>query len=258
VQSEGLIRAGVEMAGGFITKDPRFAGDGTPYDFPLGDGRVTVYAVSEDAKIDLNKADRLLIEGLFRVLGAGGDEAATISNLIVTWRDPNASQSVGAQAEEFRYNRGVRAATKHPFHDPADLRSIPGISARRIEEALPYLTVLSKGSTVYALGASEIVLAALPGMTPERARQIVKIRHSGASAMDLIRPLLGDAINYAREDRGSAFSLLIEAELGRGYRQTAEVVIVAAEEQNIPYRVVSWNSGSSAEAKLSLVRLASR
>jgi general secretion pathway protein K len=257
VRGEGLIRSGVEMSGGFVIKNPVFAGDGQPFDFSVGDGRVIVYAVSEDGKVDLNKADRLLIEGLFRSLGAGEDEARLISDQIIAWRDATGPQSLVTQTEEFRQNRGQGPA-KHPFRDPADLRNIPGISLRRVEQALPYVTVLSKGSTVYVLGASETVLNAMPGMTPERARQIVKIRHSGQSAMELIRPLLGEAVNYAREDRGTAFTLLIEAELERGYRQTAEVVIAATEEQDIPYRVVSWNSGSAAEAKLASIRLSLR
>jgi len=258
VRSDGLIRAGVEMAGGFMINNPTFIGDGKPYDLSLGDGRVTVYAVSEDGKVDLNKADRLLIEGLFRVLGAGVAEATFISNQIVTWREPSANRPLATQAEAFRLNRGKSDQTKHPFRDPADLRNVPGISQKRVEQALPYVTVLSKGSTVYVLGASETVLAAMPGMSLERARQIIKIRRTSPSPMNLIRPLLGDAINYVREDRGTAFSLLVETELERGYRQAAEVVVVAAEEQDIPYHVVSWNSGSTAEAKLSTIRSSPR
>lgn len=258
VRSDGLIRAGVEMAGGFIINSPTFVGDGQPYDISLGDGRVTVYAVSEDGKVDLNKADRLLIEGLFRALGAGMDEATYISNQIVAWRDPGANQTLATQAEEFRQNRGDPVSTKRPFRNVADLRNVPGISQKRVEQALPYVTVLSKGNTIYVFAASETVLAALPGISAERARQIVKILHTSPSAMNLIRPLLGDAIKYVREERGTAFSLLVQSELDRGYRQTAEVVVVASEDQNVPYRVVSWNSGSAAEAKLSIMRPASQ
>lgn len=257
VRSEGLIRAGVEMAGGFMIRNPAFIGDGQPYGLTLGDGRVTVFAVSEDTKIDLNKAGPVVIEGLFRALGAGEDEAKFISQQIAVWRDPRPSQPIGVQAEEFRQTR-ESGQTSHPFRDLTDLRYIPGISLRRVEQALPYLTVLSNNGMIYALGAPEIVLAAMPGMSLERARQIVKIRRSGPAGMDLIRPLLRNAINYVREDRGTAFSLLIETELERGYRQTAEVLIIGAEEKDIPYRIVSWNTGSAADAKLSTVKLLAR
>jgi type II secretory pathway component PulK len=257
IRGEGLIRAGVELAGGLIIKDPKFIGDGQPYDFSLDGGRVIVYAVSEDAKVDLNKADRLLIEGLFRALGADSDEARAISDQIVSWRDASGGQSASIQAEEFRQNRGLGPA-KHPFRDPAELRNIPGISLKRVEQALPYVTVLSSGGTIYLPGASETVLSAIPGVSPERAREIVKLRRRGASAMESIRPLLGDAIKYIREDRGTAFSLLVEAELERGYRQTAAVEIVGVDTPDAPYRVVSWNSGSSAETTLSAIRLSLR
>ncbi len=257
IRSEGLIRAGVELAGGLIIKNPKFIGDGQPFDFLLDDGRVIVYAVSEDAKVDLNKADRLLIEGLFHALGADSDEARAISDQILSWRDAIGGQSASNQVEEFRQNRGL-GPTKHPFRDPADLRNVPGISPKRIEQVLPYVTVLSSGSTIYLFGASETVLSAIPGMSLERAREIVKLRRRGASAMELIRPLLGDAINYVREDRGTAFSLLVEAELERGYRQTAAVEIVGVDAPDTPYRVVSWNSGSSAETTLSAIRLSLR
>jgi general secretion pathway protein K len=250
IQSEALIHAGVEIGAGLIAPNPRFAAAGEPLGYSLGVGRVLVSIISEDGKVDLNRADPQLLEGLFLALGAGTGNAREAAGLIAARRNRAAQQPLQTLADPARTSPGVGRPSSG-FRDPTDLRMIPGLSSALVEQALPFVTVLSKSGTIYALGAPATVLAALPGMTIQRARQVVEARQQNPSDWTMIRSILGGSAGYAREDRGTAFTLNVEAELRGGYKDTAEVVIVASGEQAVPYRVVTWKPGFGAAAQLS-------
>lgn len=243
VQAEALESAGVELAVYQLTSVNEAARptSGT-FNARVGAGKVTVAFRSEASRVDLNAAPKGLLTGLITGLGAAPSDAAGYADRILAWRAPTELGDDDAENSFYRTS-GVAYLPRHaPFPAAEELWLVKGIPPAIIERMLPFVTVFSNLASVNIRDAAPQVVAALPGMTPEKLQEVLTQRADPAQDP---QSLLGIAGGEGATLAGSkAYRVTVGVEAGNGRRNTAEAVILLLETGAEPYRVLSWRNAS--------------
>ena len=113
-----------------------------------------------------------------------------------------------------------------------------------IERMLPYVTVFNGRPEVNILDAAPLVLAALPGMTPEGLQSVLSERDARRENPNSVMALLDPNVKMATVNGSKAVRLTIEIGFGDGRRTSFEVVILVVEGSDEPYRVLSWRDAA--------------
>jgi general secretion pathway protein K len=245
VQTDALAAAAVELAAYQLTavKEDVRATSGT-FDARIGAARVSVTFRSEAARIDLNKASKELLAGLIVGLGGTPANAAQYADRILAWRTPTKSGDDDPENSFYRTG-GIAYLPRHaPFPQADELWLVQGIPPYIVEKMLPFVTVFSNLASVNIVDAAPQVVAALPGMTPEKLQAVLSQRRDPA-----LDPRSLPAIDAASLTGSKAYRIGIGVELDGGRRSVAEVVILLLEDGDEPYRVLSWRNGSDGGAR---------
>jgi general secretion pathway protein K len=239
IKAEGLIMAGVELAVYRMNVKPsaeELPPASDAFRFRLGGARVNVEYWPENIRIDLNVAPKPLLAGLFRVLGASTDNANTFADRIIAWRTPRTTGADDPEPSRYRtagLNYGPRQA---PFVHADELWRVAELPPALVERALPFVTVYSGQAEVDTALAPPTVIAALPGMTPERLDAFLMrrrdIRQNDAS--------VGPPGVAVRPSKARRIGVGITFDNGR--RVDAEVVAYITENGKEPYRILSWHN----------------
>ena len=247
IQANASVSAALELTAYYLgaVKPQERPTSGT-FNFRVGRSNVAVDFLSEAARIDLNAAQPPLLAGLFRVLGAPSDAANTYAERVIGWRTPAASANpdavLGIDNETTAYrNAGL---TYNPrlaaFTHVQELWLVLGLPPALIERARPFVTVFSGMGTVNVIDAAPEVIAALPGMTPDRLDAVLKQRNALKQDARLLLQLLGPAQSSATLQGSKATRVMVQVDLAKGRRINAEAVILLLEDAPEPYRVLSW------------------
>jgi general secretion pathway protein K len=247
VQAEALVTAGIELAVYHLktVKEGLLPTSGT-FNAKVGTGKIAVTFRSEAARVDLNAASKNLLSGLMVGLGVNSSNAADYADRILAWRSPTEAGDDDAENSFYR-TLGAAYMPRHaPFPAAEELWLVRGIPPLLVEKMLPFITVFSNLASINVLDAAPQVLAALPGMTPEKLQDMLAQR--GDPAVDpqsLLAMTGGEAATVA----GSrAYRMNVAVEFGAGRRSAAEVVILLLESGDEPYRVLSWRNASDGGA----------
>jgi general secretion pathway protein K len=247
VQAEALETAAVELAVYQLTgvKEDVRPTSGS-FNSRVGAGKVSVVFRSEAARIDLNAAPKNLLTGLITGLGVDPSNAAGYADHILAWHTPTEKGDDDPENAFYRAS-GVAYLPRHaPFPEAEELWLVQGIPPLVVERMLPFVTVFSNLDSVNILDAAPQVVAALPGMTPERLQEVLAQR--GDPTLDP-RSLLSITGGQGATVAGSmAYRMTIEADIGNGKRAKAEVIILLIEGGDEPYRVLSWRNASDGGA----------
>jgi general secretion pathway protein K len=248
VQADALLTAGLETAAGIM----QTAGDSSPMDadttLTLGTGAVRARLSYEGGRIDIGKAPVELLASMFGSVGVPQATADIIAKRIVERR------TAGNAA---RPDNGVRppneapqpSSAGQPFADLSELRSVQGMDPKWLAAIAPLVTVYGD-QTVNPLTAPLGVIAALPGVDPQRAATFVKARRSSPVDADRLVRLLGPAGQYLAVKPQLVGSVDLTAELASGYVTTARAVIVVLPQDTQPYRVLAWTPMAYAKASI--------
>jgi len=246
LQVESSLSGALELTAYYLetTEQAARPSSGT-FTFPLGANRVTVRFVSEAARIDLNKAEKPLLTGLFGVLGASSDAAAEYADRVIGWRSPSSEELASRDKEIAAYRAaGLRYDPREgPFNNVQELWLVLGLPPAMVERMMPYVTVFSGMAAINVMDAAPAVLAALPGMTPERLDDLLNSRNRPAADRNAILASLGTSGSVATTDASKAYRVSVEVGLPQGRRFAAEAVILLLQDAPDPYRVLSWTDG---------------
>jgi len=253
VNAEAAVRAGVELAAYELTAAPESSGSAQltaapessrpaqgGFAFRLGRSRIKVSFIAEGARIDLNAAPKRLLVGLFEAIGAKPDDADTFADRVVGWRKKADGEGQDAEADIYKSEGYSYAPREAPFQNTLELSLVAGIPKHIVERILPLVTVYSGQAQIDVRVASPEVLAALPEMTPDVLRQVLAQRAQGAPDGQSLLKLLGPASSNASVTPSKATRVLINVRLGNGRDVFAEVVIVTMQNDDEPFRVLSW------------------
>lgn len=245
IRAEVLVSASLELTAYQMTavrredrpSSGRFA-------FRMNGANVSVDFCSEAARVDLNKASKALLAGLFSVLGAYPDDAEQYADRIIGWR--SAPPSGSQDKEEALYqaaglNYGPRGA---PFVHVGELALVLGLPPAMVERAMPYITVYSGRSEINVHDAAPEIIAALPGMTPERLNAVLNDRQLLTEKSSLTQ--LGLAPAEATVEGSKAMRITVRMAFDSGRKIVSEAVILI-DGRDEPYRVLSWQSDAEAQ-----------
>jgi general secretion pathway protein K len=246
LQAEGLARAALELSVYRATAAPQgqTATRGT-FLFRLGTALVNAEFVSEAARIDLNAAPRELLSGLFAGLGASRGQADSYADRILGWRSPPPQDNVGPnEAANYRAAGMLYGPRGGPFPHTGELALVLGIPEFMVTRALPYLTVYSGQPQVDIFNASPQVLAALPGMDPQRLQAILVQRAAAPQNEQTAQALLGTlgaAQTFANTQGNKSLRVTARIAFDSGQRMTTEAVIFLLDSGADPYRILTWH-----------------
>jgi general secretion pathway protein K len=241
LQADALVSAGLELAAYQLTAPSE---QGRPsvgaFAFRIGQANVSVEFRSESGRIDLNAAPKELLAGLFTALGARSNQAEYYAERVIGWRSP-APEGQDAEVSAYR-----TAGLKYPprggkFQHPGELALVLGLPPAVVDRALPLVTVYNGQAQVNALAAPPEVIAALPGMSPDRLYAFLAQRRSAPQNTQVLLSMLGQAQSSAAIEAGKAARVTVRTAFDNGRRLNSEVVIVVFEDAPEPYRVMSWH-----------------
>jgi general secretion pathway protein K len=243
VQSDALVTAGVELAAYQLTA---VAGDARPssgtFNARMGAARVSVTFRSEAARIDLNAAPKGLLAGLIIGLGGAPSNAADYADRIVAWRAPVREGEDDSETSSYR-TAGIAYAPRHaPFPAAEELWLVRGIPPLVVERMLPFVTAFSNTASINIQDAAPQVVAALPGMTPERLQAVLSQRSDPRLDPRSLVGLVGG--EGATLEVSKAYRMTVIVDFDSGRRSASEVVILLLDEGDEPYRVLSWRNAS--------------
>jgi general secretion pathway protein K len=236
VQTDALMRAAVELTAYQLgqSKDNDRPTHGV-VDTRLGAAQLRIAFRSEGARVDLNSGSKELLAGLMQQFGAPPAEARTYADRIMAWRAPAKSRSDEPE-DAYYLGLGIPYAPRHaPFPATDELWLVQGIPPPLIERMMPFVTVFSNQSSVNVSDAAPEVLAALPGMTPEKMQAVLNAREDPSTDSKALNSQFG---GDAKPPKAFRLSAGIRSE--QGNQAQAEIVILLLKDGDDPYRVLSW------------------
>lgn len=243
IQADASVSAALELTAYYLSavKEDERPTSGQ-FNFRVGNSNVAVGFLGESARIDLNLAPQPLLAGLFRGLGADADSANTYAERVIGWRTSVTNLNPDQDKEVTAYrNAGLKYNPRQaPFTNVHELWLVVGLPPALVERAMPFVTVFSGMPTINVMDAAPEVLAALPGMTPDRLDAVLKQRAALATDARPVLQLLGPAQSSATAAGSNVTRIMVQVGLARGRRINAEAVILLLEDAPDPYRVLSW------------------
>lgn len=226
-------------------QDRTWRADGQRWTYAMPGGRVSVTVWDEGGKIDLNRADRMLLMTLFTAHGTTDDKAASLVDAIADWRDrDDATRLNGAEDGDYRQAGLDYGAKDGPFQRVSELRRVLGMTVDLYRRVAPALTVYSGQRGVDVEVAPPAVLRVLPGI-PEA--EISAMRESPQDSGDTgrlsrLREMVADR-RLVTASRRRTFTVRAVAETSDGAVFVREAVIRPVRRGKEPFQVLLWARG---------------
>jgi general secretion pathway protein K len=147
------------------------------------DASYEVRVESESGKVDINLVQDGVLLAILRQGGLPDEEAESVRDAILDWRDPDDTpRPRGAEWPDYARLPEPVQPRDGKFGDVGELRYVMGVSPGFHDRFLSRVfTVHGNSPQVSLLDAPEGVLRALPGVSPEAAKEIVARRAAGSS-----------------------------------------------------------------------------
>jgi general secretion pathway protein K len=241
LQAEASLKAGVELAAARLSAGQAATrstfGD---FVFRIGRSKVAVRYESEGARIDLNKAPKPLLVGLFTTIGLDAARAAYCADRIIGWRTKGVVAAENEEGQAYRLAGVPYPPRQSPFESILELPLVLGLSPDIVQRILPFVTVFNGEAEIDPATAAPEVLAALPGMNPQLLQQALAQRAQNPHDAQALQKALGPAGNQAAARQRKASRVDVTVDLDNGRRVNGEVSILMLEGADEPYRVLAW------------------
>ena len=240
LQAEALVTAALELTAYRVTaagtENRPSVGE---FRFRLGKGNVVVEFRSENGRIDLNTAPKELLAGLFAGLGAKYSSAEFYADRIIGWRSPSEPDKPNDEASAYRTAGLTYRPRQAPFAHVGELTLVLGLPPFLVERAMPFVTVFSGKAEINIFSAAPEVIAAIPGMTPDRLYALLGQRGAVRQDAQAVQTLLGSNVAGVTAEPGRAMRVTVGVDFDRRWQTRAEAVILLQEGET-PFRVLSW------------------
>ncbi|KRE94889.1 general secretion pathway protein GspK [Frateuria sp. Soil773] len=232
-QAHYAAEAGV-MRAIYGLQDPvarqRWVADGRIYPFHYAGATISVSAIDEGGKVDLNSASPQVLQGLFKAAGLHDDAARQLAAAVAEWRSYLPTGDAPGPAVS---PAGAMPPRHAPFASIEEVQQVAGMTPALYRMIAPQLTIWSGRDSPDPASAPPLALAAIPGMTPERASEIAAARLNGRTDSGLARSV------------GVTHSIRSEATLADGTRAVlrATIRLQGIRSGAQPYAVLRWQEG---------------
>jgi general secretion pathway protein K len=237
LQAQALAMSGIELAVYRLTERPGPHPSSGRFGFRQGSAAVGVTFTAENGRVDLNFGAKNLLAGLFTALGANSDTAAKFADRIDAWRTPVAPGATDTETPLYQ-SAGKTYGPRHAqFQSTDEIGLVTGMPPAFVDRALPYLTVYSGHGEINVLSAAPAVIAALPGMTPDRLQLLLG---ASAASQNDIRAQLGPTAQFVTTEPSAANRVTVDMQFSSGRHIQAQAVVLIAAKDTEPYRILSW------------------
>jgi general secretion pathway protein K len=230
-----------------LDEKTRWIADGRVYESEFDGAKLEVKIIDESGKIDINLADQPTLLNLMKSVGFNDRDGEARAAAIIDWRDQDELLTLNGAEDETYESEGFAYGSKDaPFDLVEELQQVIGFDYDTFLKLEPAITVYSARSGINAAFAPEAALLALPGMTPDLARQYVAQREQTRDPSQPM-PALPDGTTPMAQGGGLTYSVESRATLDNG--ATAQIAVtlrMGNNSLNRPYRVVRWRDGSIA------------
>jgi general secretion pathway protein K len=241
LQAEALVTAALELTAYRVTA---VGTDNRPsrgeFLFRLGNANVTVEFKSETGRIDLNMAPKELLVGLFAGFGAKYSDAEFYADRIIAWRAPSDPDKPNDEASAYRAAGLTYSPRQAPFAHVGELALVLGLPPFLVERAMPFVTVFSGRPEINIFAAPPEVLAAIPGMTPDRLYALLSRRGVGPQSAQSAQGLFGSDPAGVMADPGKAIRVAVRIDFDNRRQARGEAAILLLDDGDAPFRVLSW------------------
>ncbi len=239
----GVARAVYQLRG--VAPQQRWVADGRTYPMRFGPAKLRIALTDASGKVDLNAATPQILTALFRAHGLDDARAEALTGAIMDWRDPDdARRPHGAEAPQYRSAGRDYGPRNGPFQTLAELQQVLGVTPALYRRLAPDLSVWSGRNIPDPAFASAAVLATLPGMDLETARQFVARRRASSRA-DEANLRLPDGRPMSANSGGIVDSIRSVATLPDGTRAIVHCTIRLQGTRTVgrPYVILDWHQG---------------
>jgi general secretion pathway protein K len=240
VQAEQLTTAALELTAYRLTS---MDADSRPsrgnFAFHLGHADVAVEFKAETGRVDLNMAPKELLARLFAGLGAKYEDAEYYADRIIGWRTPPDPDERNNEASVYRTAGLSYGPRQAPFAHAGELSLVMGLPPFLVARAMPFVTVFSGRAEINVFAAAPEVLAAIPGMRPDRLYPLLQALAPGTQNGRPVQDLGADLHGFTG-DAGNAMRVAVRIDFTNRHQVLAEAVILLLEGTKEPFRVLSW------------------
>jgi general secretion pathway protein K len=218
--------------------------DGSPHDWTFDGIPVRVEMRDESAKIDINAASDALLRGLFVSAGLSDDEANSLLDAVLDWRDADSLKRLhGAEEADYKAAGLPYRPANEPFQAIEELQLVLGMRPEVYRRIAPLITVYSRQPGVNPQVASRDVLLAVPGLTPEVVDDFVA-RRQDALANGQPAPALPQ-IGVFGSGTSMVLSITSEARLDDGTYFARDAVAMLRPAPRKPVTFIAWRESTA-------------
>jgi len=215
--------------------------DGSVHRWTDGNASVSVIAVDEGARIDMNSAPDPLIKSLLMQVGGMDDASASaLVDAIVDWRTPgDLRRPNGAKAPEYKAANLSYGPADAPFETIGEVSRVLGMTPAVFARIRDAITVYSHLPGIDTATAGRDALLALPGATADVVDAFIAQR-ANALAQGLPVPPLALAQGYA----GGAvpvWRIRAQATLPDGVTFARDAVLRPSPDPRLPPITLAWD-----------------
>ncbi len=223
----------------------RWRGDGSIYELQFGNADIRVRLFSEQGKIDINKADEILLTALCSAVIADLDKQQALVSAILDWRDKDDLIRVnGAEKTEYE----AAGLSYHPankkFQLMDELQMVLGMNAEIFARMRPLITVFSSSQEVSLDVAPREVLRVLSSLDDEALDEYLLQRRESNLEQTAPPPFpdlqaLGTTGNT---DSRAVYTVIAQASLDGEVGSGIIVTLKKAEQQRDthPFQILDW------------------
>lgn len=255
-EASAVARAGVIIAQKMLLnpdKNERWLANGTVYPVEYAGTEIRIKIVSEQGKINLNKAKKKLLENMIKYFDDEDDRAVKIADAILDWRDTNDLVRLhGAETAQYQDENLKYVPRNKPFQSIEELQLVLGVDQELYKNLEPLITIYSKNGNVDKNTASETVLAILEGQTQEQQEKKQKETEI-KDEQDELSTLFDPKKNKLNTTTQGAFTIFSEAKLENGAKSMIKTIIRRMSppiKGKPPFLVSSWSRLYSSDESL--------
>ena len=207
---------------------------------------VDVSMTDESGKIDINTASEALLRGLFIAQGMKDEEAVSVLDAILDWRDPDSLKRLhGAEEAEYIAAGYSYKPANAAFQSIEELRLVMGMTPELFDKVAPLITIYSRQPGINASIAARGVLRAIPGATDVLVDAYIAQREQ-ARAGKLPIPQFVQAVPYSSFANGIVIVRAVASggEGNEGSTFAREAVVMRLPTPKRPYTFLRWKEGS--------------
>jgi len=224
-------------------ENKRWRADGSIYQINYQQAVIRVRVFSELGKIDINKADEVLLTEMMKSSAIELDKQQEIVSAILDWRDQDdLVHTNGAEKQQYEDAGLSYQPANKDFQLIDELQMVLGMTKELYQQIKPLVTVYSKQAKVNLKNASKEVIQAIGNLDQATMDQYLQERKDNYQAQLPAPefPIMGGGKQGS--DDNQAYTIISQAQLNEDFISGIKVTFKKAaqiEEEN-PFQILSW------------------